>query len=167
MVSGDGDGWVECVCGHRHWGRHGAAGLVLLRLPRHLPSRPPQVLLQLRAGWTHEGGRWGVVGGARDSDETVTETTLREAAEEAGIDASKVTPLYPVTGLTHEDWSYTYVLALAAGDLTVGEPTPESDALRWVALDDVAGLPLHVGFAAAWPTLRAAIDEVLVSRDPA
>ncbi len=29
MASGDGNGWVACRCGQRHWGLHGAAGLLL------------------------------------------------------------------------------------------------------------------------------------------
>jgi len=28
-VRGDGDGWTRCAAGHRHWGVHGAAGLLL------------------------------------------------------------------------------------------------------------------------------------------
>ena len=27
----DGDGWVFCNCGYRHWGLHGAAGLLMVR----------------------------------------------------------------------------------------------------------------------------------------
>jgi 8-oxo-dGTP diphosphatase len=38
----DGDGWVSCALGHRHWGVHGAAGLLVVT-----PDR--QVLLQHRA----------------------------------------------------------------------------------------------------------------------
>jgi 8-oxo-dGTP diphosphatase len=157
MVDGDGDGWVECGCGHRHWGRHGAAGLVLLRSA----PRPPEVLLQLRAGWTHEGGCWGIVGGARDSQESVAQTALREAGEEAGIDSSQVTLLGVQVGVNDIDWSYTYVLARAASRLRVGPTTSESDELRWVDLDQVAALPLHAGLAATWPALRRRIDELL------
>ena len=61
----DGDGWVDCDCGFRHWGRFGAAGLLLVR--RDTPQ--PQVLLQLRAEWTHGGGTWALPGGAKDSHE--------------------------------------------------------------------------------------------------
>jgi len=29
MASRDGDGWIECTCGSKHWGKFGAAGLLL------------------------------------------------------------------------------------------------------------------------------------------
>jgi 8-oxo-dGTP diphosphatase len=164
MATGDGNGWVSSAPGRRHWGRFGAAGLALLRAApaaAGIRGADPQVLMQLRAGWTHEGGRWGLPGGARDSHETVAETALREAAEEAGIDPAKVRVIGSQIGIDHGVWSYTYVLALAGPDLQVGPPTEESDALRWVDLDDVPTLPLHAGLAATWPDLRPAIDTVL------
>jgi 8-oxo-dGTP diphosphatase len=51
---GDGNGWVVCAAGHRHWGRFGAAGLLI--------SDGFNVLLQHRAAWTHEGDTWAVPG---------------------------------------------------------------------------------------------------------
>ena len=77
MAMRDGDGWVECDCGNRHWGKHGAAGLLLIR-DQHL-------LLQHRAPWVHNGDTWGVPGGARDSHETIVEAAIREAVEETGV----------------------------------------------------------------------------------
>jgi 8-oxo-dGTP diphosphatase len=162
MATGDGNGWVSSAPGRRHWGRFGAAGLVLLRpAPPSAGNQQAQVLMQLRAGWTHEGGRWGLPGGARDSHETVAETALREAGEEAGIDPAKVRVIGSQIGIDHGVWSYTYVLAWAGSDLKVGPPTEESDALRWVDLDDVPALPLHAGLAATWPELRPTIDTAL------
>lgn len=158
MVTGDGNGWVRCGSGHRHWGLNGAAGLALLRT-----SPRPQVLLQLRADWTHQGGSWGLVGGARDSHESVAQAALREAAEEAGLDAGRVTVLGSQVGLDDGEWSYTYVLALAADGLAVGPPNEESDELRWVDLDDVTALPLHTGLAATWDDLRLGIEEALAA----
>jgi 8-oxo-dGTP diphosphatase len=149
----DGNGWVHCSCGQRHWGLHGAAGLLLLR---HSPApRGTDVLLQLRAGWTHEGGSWGLPGGARDSHEDVVSAALREAWEEAGVPADGVTVLGARPGVDHGDWRYTYVVALATTSVTVSARTDESDELRWVGLDDVAALPLHPALARAWSALRA------------
>ena len=31
MVARDGDGWIECSCGSKHWGLNGAAGLLIYR----------------------------------------------------------------------------------------------------------------------------------------
>jgi 8-oxo-dGTP diphosphatase len=158
MASGDGNGWVDSGSGRRHWGRFGAAGLALVRVvPR------PQMLLQLRAGWTHQGGSWGLVGGARDSHESVAEAALREAAEEAGIDRARVRLLGSQVGVDDGNWSYTYVLALAPADLVVGPITAESDELRWVDLDDVASLSLHVGLGTTWADLRVSIDRALAA----
>ncbi|GAB6897325.1 NUDIX domain-containing protein [Kineosporia succinea] len=156
MAGGDGNDWVLCGCGHRHWGRHGAAGLALVRA-----GARPTVLLQLRAAWTHEGGTWGLVGGARDSHETVAEAALREAAEEAEIDPALVTVARELVGTDHGDWSYTYVIGLAGPGLTVADATAESDALEWVDLDAVAGRALHSAFGDTWPVLHKAILEVL------
>jgi 8-oxo-dGTP diphosphatase len=147
----DGNGWVDCRCGSRHWGRHGAAGLLLLRGP----GGRREILLQLRAGWTHFGGSWGLPGGARDSHEDPVTAALREAAEEAGVTADSVTVVGQLTSVDHGDWCYTYVVALAGGSLTVSPRTAESDELRWVALDAVQRLPLHPAFGDAWPRLHA------------
>ena len=65
---------------------HGAAGL-LLRAPR--PDGTPAVLLQHRAPWSHQGGTWGLPGGARDSHETAEQAAVREAHEEAGLPSER------------------------------------------------------------------------------
>jgi 8-oxo-dGTP diphosphatase len=156
-VHGDGDGWVISDSGAHYWGRYGAAGL-LLRAPR--PDGTPAVLLQHRAVWSHQGGTWGLPGGARDSHETAEETAVREAREEAGLLAERlsvramlVTAQFPGLGGTH--WTYTTVVA-DAGELLHTVPNRESAELRWVGEDEVADLPLHPGFAASWERLRTA-----------
>lgn len=152
MAASDGNGWVSCRCGQRHWGRHGAAGLVLLGA-----DQAPRMLLQLRAEWTHQGGTWGLPGGARDSHEDAVAAALREAEEEAGADPSAVRVLGQVRGLDHGDWTYTYVIARAAPGLTVRVRTAESVELRWVSLSVVDGLALHPALRSAWPDLAASI----------
>ena len=84
MALRDGDGWVQCQCGSKHWGLHGAAGVVLL------DAGSRSVLMQLRAEWTHGGRVWGIPGGARDSHESAIESALREMREELAIDESLV-----------------------------------------------------------------------------
>ncbi len=156
MATGDGNGWVDCRLGHRHWGLFGAAGLLLVRTPAE-----PEVLMQLRAPWTHEGGRWGLPGGARDSHETLAEAAVREAGEEAGVKADQVQVVSTAVGSDHGNWSYTYVIAMASPQLRVGPPNAESDALAWVGLDDVSDLPLHSGLANSWIPLQPVIASAL------
>lgn len=150
-VRGDGDGWVMSDGGAHFWGRHGAAGL-LLRAPG--PGGAAAVLLQHRAPWSHQGGTWGLPGGARDSHETVEEAAVREAHEEAGLALEQMTVRISV--VTHEvpGWSYTTVIADAV-EMLVTTPNRESSELRWVGEDEVADLPLHPGFAASWQRLRS------------
>jgi 8-oxo-dGTP diphosphatase len=131
---------------------HGAAGLVLVR-PGPGADDEAEFLVQLRAGWTHQGGTWGVPGGARDSHEDVVTAALREAQEEVGLDPSRVTVAGRSVGTDHGDWRYDYVIAWTDRGLTVGALNDESDEVRWVALGEVAELPLHPAFAVSWPGL--------------
>jgi 8-oxo-dGTP diphosphatase len=161
FVRGDGDGWVVSDGGAHYWGRYGAAGL-LLRAPQ--PDGTPAVLLQHRAVWSHQGGTWGLPGGARDSHETPEETAVREANEEAGLTAERLSVratmvTAEVSGLGGMQWSYTTVVADAA-ELLHTVPNRESAELRWVGEDEVAELPLHPGFAASWQRLRTAPETV-------
>lgn len=140
----DGNGWVECGCGTRHWGRHGAAGLFLQVNGR--------VLLQLRPGWAHQGGTWAIPGGARDSHESVVAAALREAQEETAMDPAAVS-IDGVHRLAHPDWRYDTVLAWADREPHVAEHA-ESVSLRWVPIDEIVELSLHPAFAASLPDLR-------------
>jgi len=155
-MRGDGDGWRDCAGGHRHWGRFGAAGL-LLRRPAPADEGGLEVLLQLRALWSHHGGTWGLPGGARDSSETAVQAALREAAEEVGLasDGVRIAGEYVDD---HGGWSYTTVVADTDGDQALPEPHPDGETIevRWVAMIDVDLLPLHPGFSATWPRLREA-----------
>lgn len=147
---GDGDAWTRCARGHRHWGIFGAAGLLL----RHVDADGVErVLLQHRALWSHHGGTWGVLGGARNSGETAVYAAEREAGEEAGV----LPGGYEVVGEfvdDHGGWSYTTVVGRAATAFATPHLTSESLAVAWIPLDRLQDLPLHPGFAATWPTVR-------------
>lgn len=147
----DGNGWVHCVCGKTHWGLHGAAGLLVFSGER--------VLLQLRSQWTHNGGTWALPGGARDSHEDALTAAMREVTEETSLDVDSVT-LHDELIDEHGPWSYTTIIAGSPATTDVAVSNDESDAMRWWPLDEVDGLPLHYGFAAAWPTLRERIGIV-------
>jgi 8-oxo-dGTP pyrophosphatase MutT (NUDIX family) len=144
----DGNGWVWCSHGHRHWGRFGAAGLLL--------TDGRAVLLQHRAAWTHEGDTWAVLGGARDSHEEPITAALREAAEEAELDPADALPFAEFVD-DHGGWTYTTIVARAASTLDLAPANAESTAIRWWPIADVAGLRLHHGFARSWPALQRLI----------
>jgi len=144
----DGDGFVICTCGRPHWGRHGAAGLLLVRVDLD----EPHVLLQLRAGWTHDGGTWALPGGAMDSHEDAATTAIRESFEEAGVDGDRV-EIKDIFVDDHGSWSYSTVIAHTRGDAAAHEANGESAEVRWVPVDAVAAYDLHPGLAASWPAL--------------
>ncbi len=156
-VERDGNGWVRCAAGHRHWGRHGAAGLMVHAVD---DSGVVRVLLQHRAPWSHHGDTWGLPGGARDSHEDVVAAALREAAEEAGLDPGEVRTRHVLLD-DHGGWSYTTVYAdvpAPVGTLA----NEESSALAWVPVHEVDDLDLHPGFAGTWPQARVRPAVLLV-----
>ena len=143
--------YVNCSCGRQHWGPLGAAGLLLT------DSGRSGVVLQHRSARVHQGNTWGLMGGAIEPGETPSVAALREAHEEAGVDASTVTVLSTVAGLRHPEWSYTYVLAESERPENPDLPgglTWESDRTMWVDLEAVAAYPLHPSLAADWPRLH-------------
>lgn len=148
---GDGNGWVTCAQGHRHWGRHGAAGLLVRHHDKATGSA--YVLLQHRASWSHHGDTWGIPGGARDSHETAEQAALREAVEESGIEVDLLLVEQSVAD-DHGGWTYVTVLAEATSMMPVQARNFESREMRWVNIDEVEQLPLHPGFAQTWPTLK-------------
>lgn len=154
MLLGDGDGFVKCACGHRHWGVHGAAGLLLTD-----PERG--VLLQRRAWWVHHGRTWALPGGAIRSTESPDEAAVREAHEEAAV-PSDALHLTAQSVVDHGTWSYTTVLASTRRRVEERSVSSETAGLRWVPPEEVANYPLHCDFAKAWPALRAQLDRRLV-----
>ena len=151
MAERDGDGWVSCKCGSRHWGLNGASGVVLL------DPRAQKVLLQLRAEWTHGGRVWGIPGGARDSHESAIDSAMREMYEEMQIAADHVEVIHDNRWTDHEDWHYHTVIATTSGDIayTINE---ETELCEWIELDRVADLELHPGFKSTWFHVRGVID---------
>jgi 8-oxo-dGTP pyrophosphatase MutT (NUDIX family) len=162
MASRDGNGWIRCSQGHRHWGRFGAAGL----LAYAGPNGDLQVLLQRRTWWSHHGGTWGLPGGAADSHETPVAAALREAQEECQVPADAVT----VRGIfldDHGGWAYRTVFASAPAPFRVLPGSDETDEVAWVGAGRAGQLDLHPGLAAHWAALREGLAPVTVIVDAA
>nr|WP_314842804.1 NUDIX domain-containing protein [uncultured Microbacterium sp.] len=141
-----GDAWVVAPSGEKYWGRFGAAGLLA-----YDPARG--ILLQHRVSWSHFGGTWGLPGGAMHEGELAIVGAVREAQEEAGVPDGSVRPRF-TSVLELEVWSYTTVIADVVHPFEPVISDPESVALEWVPVDEVAARPLHPGFGRAWPELR-------------
>ncbi|QGU05604.1 NUDIX domain-containing protein [Corynebacterium comes] len=166
-MDGDGNGWAAGPGGVKVWGRHGAAGLMLLD-----GSEDPLVLMQHRALWTNNGGTWAMPGGARDSHESTAEAAVRETVEECSIEPSFIEVLgevvtagpYPADPRQPElagGWTYTTVIARTTTGRTLKTfGNEESLALRWVPLSRLEELPLMPAFAAALPGLVQAIGRL-------
>jgi 8-oxo-dGTP pyrophosphatase MutT (NUDIX family) len=163
MTVHDGNGWARCGRGHRHWGRHGAAGLLVAA-----PDQAGQhrVLLQQRSWWGSHGGAWGPPGGARDSHESELHAALREAEEECALDPATIT-VHAVLTDDHGGWTYRTVLANAPTPVSAFAVSEETKQVAWVPVDDVASLRLHPGFAEQWVALRAVLMPLTVIVDVA
>jgi len=137
-----------------------------LLLQRSARDGAAEVLLQHRAEWSHHGGTWGLLGGARHHDEPPVTTALREAAEEAGLhaDAALISGQYDDD---HGGWSYSTVVAGEVGDAEARPTSAETVEVRWWPVSSLPELPLHPGFAQTWPVVRDALEPVTVVVDAA
>jgi 8-oxo-dGTP pyrophosphatase MutT (NUDIX family) len=140
------DGWAFCAQGHRHWGRAGAAGLLLHRDG----AAGSEVLLQHRASWSHHGGTWGTPGGALHDGEPADVGALRELQEELGLRPDDVV-LGAHSVDDHGGWSYTTVLARPARPIDVADLRldGESVGVAWLPLAGLDEVELHPGLAAS------------------
>jgi 8-oxo-dGTP pyrophosphatase MutT (NUDIX family) len=150
-VAASTDGWTFCALGHRHWGRAGAAGLLVHRRG----DDGCELLLQHRAAWSHHGGTWGTPGGALHAGEPARDGALREVREELGLLETDLVLGEPSVD-DHGGWSYTTVLAEPARVIEISDLRldGESDGADWVPLAALDRVDLHPGFAAALPRLR-------------
>ncbi|WP_431897151.1 NUDIX domain-containing protein [Nonomuraea sp. bgisy101] len=161
MAVKDGDGWVQCAGGHRHWGLYGAAGLLAVHWDDLGVAR---VLMQERSLWSHHGGTWGLPGGARDSHESSIHAALREAKEEAALSGEGL----PVRGVYRDDhggWTFDTVIVEAATLLPAVPGNAESRQLRWLTVPEIAGKKLHPGFAESWPEIQTLLRPEMVVLD--
>lgn len=112
-----------------------AAAYVVLR-------RDDRVLLQLRRGTGYMDGRWALLAGHVDRDETVDQAAVREAHEEGGVRIDPV-DLVPLTTLHRLEVGGPQVEQRAdfffACDRWSGEPSVQEPdkcaAMQWFGLD--------------------------------
>ncbi|MEU5592761.1 NUDIX hydrolase [Streptomyces sp. NPDC020298] len=143
-------GYVRDRRGCRHWGPHGAAGLLLRQGSRFL--------LQRRSWRVHHGRSWSIPGGALKAGESPFEGAWREFAEELG---SAPVVRHLVTFVDdHGGWAYHTVAADLVESVSPGRGDGEGVAYTWCTPAEAGSLRLHPGFAATWPQLLMALDEV-------
>lgn len=136
--------WVRNSDGNIRWGPLGAAGMLF-----HHPETD-SYLLAHRSPEVDQGDTWGIPGGAIDPGEDPYQAALREAEEELGhVPHHEVTKIHTASPVP--DWSYHTVMADVPDQFE-----PEYDDLwetqghGWFTPEEIAGLNLHPGFAAAW-----------------
>jgi 8-oxo-dGTP diphosphatase len=154
-------GWVMCAVHGRHWGVQGAAGL----LPFAVTSGRVQVLLALRSHGTHQGGTWGTVGGAIEPGETPWQAAVREANEEAaGLEVAEAQAAESHRYGCVSGWAYvTFPVRVPPASPVPIRSNWETADLRWIAIDEVDGYPLHPALAESWPELRKLIEDRIAS----
>ncbi|MFT8650558.1 MAG: Maf family nucleotide pyrophosphatase [Bifidobacterium psychraerophilum] len=161
-----GDGWIDCACGHRHWGLNGASGVLLARRDQE-SGRITDVLLQHRALWSAEGGTWGAPGGATADGESPLEGALRESFEEANIQPEDIR----VVGSYREDhgpWGYATVFAFEKPGHQVQPQAndDESMSVEWVPFDKVAQYKLISPLQRDWPEFEERLKSLAAQDRP-
>lgn len=148
MIKGmrTGDDWLECSDGETRWGLFGAAGVMFRHAP---PGQEARYLVELRSGNVHDGGLWGVPGGALDEDEDPLEGALREALEEMQCELPAHREVNDVSWQPCDEWHYTTYLVDVSETFTplVDDEGWESDDWRWCTRAQLMQMDLHPGLA--------------------
>jgi SPP1 gp7 family putative phage head morphogenesis protein len=147
-----GEKHVTCSRGHKHWGEHGAAGLLV----RARVNGQYRYLLQKRSATGDHPNVWSLPGGALLQDEDAITGAYREAGEELGQIPADVKPHHTVVD-DHGGWAFHTVVADSPAEFTPtcdGESPEETAGWAWLTAKEIDKLPLHPGFAGAWETVR-------------
>ena len=115
---------------------------VLLRhvVVDNLVIRDNKILLVKRIGKLLEGGKWGLVGGFVERDETIKEAAEREILEETGYKVKEITLLRIIDSPNRpaEDRQNISFVNFCVASEKVGVPDNESEKQEWF---DLSSLP--------------------------
>ncbi len=105
-----------------------------------------RLLLVKRADKLSEGGKWGLVGGFVDRDETIKQAVAREIMEETGYEVADITlfRIIDTPNRPNEDRQNIAFVHLCAAGQRTGTPDWESTEVRWFPL---SALPQEREFA--------------------
>ncbi|OTA93865.1 hypothetical protein M434DRAFT_11254 [Hypoxylon sp. CO27-5] len=148
------DNMIICKEGHEHFGRLGAAGVLV---HRYRQSGEVEMLLGKRSASSHNGNTWATIGGAIDKGETPQAAALRELKEEISLDGRATLELTAQSVNDHGNWAYTTFLATPTGELDITKLKllkEEITDLRWFTRKELGGIKLNSGFAATSKVLQ-------------
>jgi len=96
-----------------------------------------QILLARRAKGLLEAGKWCLLGGYANRDETTEETGVRESMEESGwvVNNLRLLRINDDPNRPHEDRQNIDFIYIADAVEKTGEPDWESAELQWFSLD--------------------------------
>jgi len=98
-----------------------------------------KILLTRRSEGLLEAGKWGLLGGYMERDETTATCAVREAKEESGwdIENPRLFRIVDNPARPHEDRQNVEFVYITDAVGKTGEPDWESKELRWFALNDL------------------------------
>jgi ADP-ribose pyrophosphatase YjhB (NUDIX family) len=102
-------------------------------------TKDNRILLVKRTGKLLEGGKWGLVGGFVDRDETTAQTAAREVMEETGWQVKGLTLLRinDSPNRPKEDRQNVALIYFCTATKKTGEPDWESDEQKWFSWDEL------------------------------
>lgn len=104
-----------------------------------LVVREDQILLGKRAEGLLEAGKWCLLGGYAERDETTKDTAQREVLEESGWTVRDLHLLHinDNPNRPHEDRQNVDFIYIAHAVKQVGEPDQETQEVRWFTLNNL------------------------------
>lgn len=104
-----------------------------------LVMKDGKILLAKRSKDLLEAGKWCLLGGYVERDETTDEAGLREALEESGwlIDNLQLLRINDNPDRPHEDRQNVDFIYIADAIKEVGEKDQESEEIHWFSLDSL------------------------------